>query len=239
MVLLEVAVGDVAGARVAEACGADQVELSAALRTTGGLTPSPGTIEAVVGASGLGVHVLIRPRPGNFVYDADEIAVMAADVAWAARCGASGVVMGALDAAGALDLPTLRRLQDAAGELPTTWHRMVDVCRESPERLMDAAAHVGVARILTSGGASRAVEGRARLARLVRASKGLVAVTAGGGVRADDVPAVLRAGVQGVHLSAARSVPSEPSGPGGGEALHEIVDADVLTGVRRALDAER
>lgn len=41
----------------------------------GGVTPSLGDIETTVSAlarSGTGVNVLIRPRPGNFVYSTAE-----------------------------------------------------------------------------------------------------------------------------------------------------------------------
>ncbi|WP_275092301.1 copper homeostasis protein CutC, partial [Microbacterium sp. PF5] len=101
---LELAVQDPAGVRIAAEIGAARVELATAL-ALGGLTPSPGTVELALAAAADGpeVHVLIRPRAGDFHYDADELAVAERDVRHAIAAGAAGVVIGVLDAAGRLD----------------------------------------------------------------------------------------------------------------------------------------
>ena len=55
------------GRRAAEAGGADRLELCAGLEL-GGLTPSLGLYTEVVLAVMRPVWVMIRPRPGEFVY---------------------------------------------------------------------------------------------------------------------------------------------------------------------------
>ena len=95
MPVLEIAVQDAAGARIARSEGAERVELCSAL-STGGLTPSVGILRTTIEV-GLPVHVLIRPRPGGYVYDATEVEAMVADIVCSMELGAQGV--GAADGA--------------------------------------------------------------------------------------------------------------------------------------------
>jgi copper homeostasis protein len=47
-------------------------------------------------------------------------------------------------------------------------------------------------------------------------------------VRVVDIPALARAGVDAVHLSARDAVHGAPSGPGGGAATYDITDARIV-----------
>src|SRR5699024_3122399 len=128
-IAIELAVQDVAGTRIAADVGAGRVELGSALGV-GGLTPSLGVIERAVAVGsdrGVGVHVLIRPRAGDFVFGRDEVAVMVADVRHAVGAGAAGVVIGALTPTGEVDLPIVDALVEAAGDAEVTFHRAIDV----------------------------------------------------------------------------------------------------------------
>ncbi|GAA3964400.1 copper homeostasis protein CutC [Gordonia caeni] len=236
---LEIAVQDGAGAAVAAGNGADRVELCTALGATGGLTPSPGTL-AQVCATGIDVHVLIRNRPGGFVYDDAELDALAADIALAADRGAAGVVIGALDAGGNVDVRACRRLiaaaRTAGRPLEITFHRALDTL-EDPVTALRLLADLGVDRVLTSGGAARAGDGLGRLARLVGAGTG-VEIMAGGGVRLDDLAALAALGVDAIHLSAKRLVPDPGvTGPGGGTGGElEMTDPTLVAAARRELD---
>jgi copper homeostasis protein CutC len=160
-VRLEIAVQDAAGARVAAQGGADRVELCAALAGTGGLTPSAGMVAAVSAAlrgSGVGVHVLVRPRAGGFTFSADELDIQLRDVRAVLDAGADGVVVGALDTSGEVDVAALDALVAAAGGAEITFHRAIDQLAD-PVRAMTALARAGVHRVLTSGGAARAGDG--------------------------------------------------------------------------------
>ncbi len=230
---VEIAVQDLAGVRVALQAGADRVELCAALET-GGLTPSAALIEQAV-ALGVEagrpdfVHVLIRPRPGDFVYARDEVAVMRRDVQCAAAAGAGGVVIGALTADGAVDRDTTTALIGEAGGVHVTFHRAIDVPAD-PGAALHWLAAAGAGRILTSGGAARVGEGITRLRALAEAFPG-IEVMAGGGLVVADVAALNDTAVAAVHLSARRVVRGLPSGPGGGPAEHSATDADAVRAV--------
>ncbi len=205
--VLEIAVQDPAGVRIAGAVGAVRVELAQAL-ALGGLTPSPATLELSIAeaeAAGVEVHVLVRPRAGGFLYDAGEIAVSERDVRRAVEAGAHGVVIGALDAAGSLDVDALARLRDAAGGASVTLHRAIDVTADPVAALVTARA-LGLRRVLTSGGASTAIAGIDTVRLLVAEAAGGIEVMAGSGVDAASAPALAATGVDALHFSAKRTV---------------------------------
>ena len=232
--VLELAVQDVAGARIARRAGASRVELCTALGATGGLTPSIGMIEAVA-AQGIAVHPLIRCRPGGFVYDADEIAVMARDVRAAVGAGASGVVVGALTPGMAVDRDALARLLDGIDPyaVEVTFHRAMDVVDDRATAL-DALARSGIIRVLTSGGTPRCIDGLGALSAMVAHAHGRIQVMAGGGIRVDDIAAVAGTGVDAVHLSARRTV-ADSGGPGGGSGGYDAVDESLALAAAAAL----
>ncbi|WP_425957144.1 copper homeostasis protein CutC [Xylanimonas sp. McL0601] len=236
-VALEIAVQDVAGALVAARGGAQRIELCAALAATGGLTPSAGLVAAVADAlagTGVGVHVLVRPRPGAFVYDDVEVGVQVRDVRAVLDAGADGVVVGALTPSGDVDDVALAALADAAGGAELTFHRAFDMARDRVAALGEMR-RADVRRVLTSGGAPSAAGGIAELARLAPIAAGLgVELMAGGGVRPGDVAPLVAAGVDAVHLSARRPVPGD-GGPGGGDGGYDVTDADVVAAAAAAL----
>ncbi|WP_285117355.1 copper homeostasis protein CutC [Leifsonia sp. fls2-241-R2A-40a] len=230
-IAVEIAVQDVTGVRVALAEGADRVELCSALGM-GGLTPSAALLRAAVAeARSAGrnayVHVLVRPRGGGFVYDADELRTTLGDVRFARETGAAGVVIGALTEAGAVDGDAVRSIVAEAGPLEVTFHRAIDIATD-PVGLAEELAALGVTRVLTSGGAARSIDGVAGLRSLVERLHGRLQIMAGGGVRADDIQALSRTGIDAVHLSARDTVLGAPSGPGGGDAAYDITDPSAV-----------
>ena len=237
MVELEIAVASLAGTRTARAHGADRVELCTALEL-GGLTPSQGLVEEAV-ATGIPVHVLVRCRPGGFVYDADEVDTMARETRALVVSGASGIVVGTLAADGSIDERSALRLLEtarSAGAARVVFHRAIDRAAD-PEAVAARAAALGFDAVLTSGGASTAADGLAVLARMAVVSP--VEVIAAGGVRPGDIPALAAAGVRAVHLSAKRPVVDEPSsvalGPVDGSSRF-VTDAAVVAAARAAVD---
>ena len=133
------------------------------------------------------MHVLVRPRGGGFVYDADELDLIVRDIRVARSLGAAGVVVGALTDAGALDLAAIAAFVDAADGLDVTVHRAVDAAAD-PLAAVAALAGTGVRRVLTSGGAADCRTGREAIARMVAEAAGALEVMAGGGVGVDDIP---------------------------------------------------
>lgn len=228
MLRVEVAVSDVDGVRVARAAGAHRVELCVALEV-GGLSPSLALVEhAVAAAEGMGVHVLLRPRPGDFVVDAAELDVTLRDTELVLAAGAAGVVVGPLLADGRFDLDAMARLRDLAGDAQLTAHRAFDV-RDDVEHAVADLLAVGVDRILTSGGAASAHDGVDRIARAVAAADDRLAVMAGGGLRPERIgDLVARTGVADVHLSARTLV-----APDAGFGARHRTDPAVLARVVR------
>lgn len=240
--VIEIAVQDSAGVRIAGAVGAARVELAQAL-ALGGLTPSPATLELAIEAArdaGPEMHVLVRPRAGGFHYDADEIAMSERDVRRAIEAGADGVVIGALDAEGRLDVDVMSRLRDAAGGASVTLHRAIDVTAD-PLATLIAARSLGLRRVLTSGGASVAIDGIDTLRALVAEAAGSIEIMAGSGVDAASAAALAATGVDALHFSAKRTV-HEAGGVRMGSAAdgvggYEVTDLDIARGVISALSA--
>lgn len=219
---LEIAVQDHRGAAIARKAGASRVEVCAALGLTGGLTPSPGALSLIL-AEKIPAHVLVRPRPGSFVYSDQEIAVMVKDIEMSLEAGAAGVVIGALTKDGLLDTSAIKQLVAAARNRANalgrscdiTFHRALDVTPDPVEALKTLAG-LGVDRVLTSGGARRSFDGMTMLGALVAANTG-VQIMAGGGVSASDISHLAQVGVHSVHLSAREQVRDIGLvGPGGG-----------------------
>ena len=204
---VEICVGDVPSALVAETAGADRVELCADLGQ-GGTTPSLGAVAvALRSLRRVGVRVMVRPRGGDFRVSEVEEQVMLADIEAIRRLPnphgvALGVVVGALAPGGGLDLPVLRRLIEAAGPLPVTVHKAFDEVGDQHGALEEIIA-LGADAVLTSGAAPTALAGAERLAALAQQAGDRLRVIAGGGIRAHNVRQVLtQTGVREVHLRA-------------------------------------
>ena len=197
--VVEAAVESVAHARRAEADGADRLELCVSL-SLGGLTPSAGLLRSVRAAVDLPIHVLVRPRPGDFIYTPDELAVMCADAREARRCGADALVVGCLTRDGVVDRPAMAALRQAAGTTPLVAHRAVDAAWDLAETI-EAMADLGISRVLTSGGAPSAEQGLPLLSTLVGHWGERLTILAGGGVRAGNVRRIVEgSGVREVHV---------------------------------------
>jgi copper homeostasis protein len=207
MTVLEICVDSVESAIAAERGGAQRVELCSDL-TEGGLTPSLGLIRTVRSRIGIGVHVMIRPRAGDFLYSEDDFAVMRDDISAAAKAGADGVVLGLLTADGDVDVERTKELVKLARPMEVTFHRAIDMARDVEDAL-EEVIETGADRILTSGAEPTAMQGRHRIRELVRASKGRVGVMVGSGIRAENVQEIAETtGAVEFHAALRRAVPS-------------------------------
>src|SRR5688500_5296332 len=164
--LLEVCVETLPEALQATEAGAGRLEVCACMSESG-TTPSIGLVEAILDRVDVPAFVMIRPRGGDVTYDEHELDVMRRDIDVAKRAGAHGTVSGVLVTGCAVDKEATRALVDAADPLPFTFHRAFDLAPEL-EFAVEILRSVGVARILTSGGASTAMVGADAIARLAR-----------------------------------------------------------------------
>jgi len=184
-IVFEACVDSVEAALAAQEGGADRVELCADL-LEGGVTPSAGAIRLTCRRLSIPVHVLIRPRGGDFCYSAAEFEVMRLDVEQARELGADGVVFGLLNPDGSVDRERTGALIEATRPLRVTFHRAFDMARDACEAL-DTLVELGVERVLTSGQEEMALEGAELIAELVRRAGERIVVMAGGGINERNV----------------------------------------------------
>lgn len=197
--LLEVCVDSAEGLHAAIAGGAQRIELCSAL-DVGGLTPSKGLMALAAGAP-VPVYAMIRPRAGDFVFDAASQDVMLADIDAARESGLAGVVLGASLADGRLDFDLLAVLAKRADGMGRTLHRAFDLVPD-PRQALEQVIELGFERILTSGQAVRAPDGKAMLRRLVEEARSHISIMAGSGVTPENVAdIVVETGVREVHAS--------------------------------------
>jgi len=215
---LEICANSIQSALAAQAGGAHRIELCQNLEQ-GGITPSYGLIKQVRAQLAIQVFVLIRPRPGNFVYDADELAIMRADIEACKALGCDGVVLGVLTPTGQVDIEATRALVQLAHPLPVTFHRAFDATIDLAQAL-EAVVATGSQRLLTSGGQASAPAGQDQLAALVQQAGGRLRIMPGAGI----TPANLRAlaahtGAREFHATAKQRLVPPPTP---GNALFEV-----------------
>ena len=204
MTVLELCVDSVASSLAAQNGGADRVELCSAL-AEGGLTPSLGLLRAVRAQLAIGVHVIIRPRGGDFVYSDIDYGIMREDVRIAAESGANGVVFGILTSTGLVDVERTRSLVQLARPLSVTFHRAIDLTAD-PFAALEDVVLTGADRVLTSGGEPNAMLGQQRIRQMVHAAAHRIQIMVGGGVRAENAAALLHAtGAREWHTALRRS----------------------------------
>lgn len=177
--------------KFAQAAGARRIELCEDL-PVGGVTPSRELLAAVVEAVDIPVNVLVRPRGGDFCFNEAEILQMLEDIDMCHELGANAVVIGALDADGNVDMPTMRRLIARARSygLKVTFHRAFDVCAD-PMKAFEDILELGCDRLLTSGHEADAYQGRFLIAELVRRAGDRIVIMAGCGVRPGNIKEIV------------------------------------------------
>ena len=195
---IEAAVESLAGVRAAAAEGVDRIELCGLLHE-GAVTPSLGLITRALALVTTPIHIFIRPRVGDFVYDRDDVAAMLTDIDAARAAGAPGVVFGALTADARIDRTLMSELMAAATPMAVGFHRAFDQLADQAAGL-ETLIELGVAVVLTGGGPSSALDGADQLRRLVGQAAGRIDILAGGGITPDNVAELLRrSGVHQIH----------------------------------------
>lgn len=203
-ILFELCAESMESALIAEAGGADSVELCSHLALSG-LTPDAGPMIATVCALSIPVHVMIRPRGGDFVYTKAEFQRIKEQVSAAKTAGAAGVAVGFLSRDGQIDVEKTRRIVALAEPMQVTFHRAFDEVADR-ERALEEIIACGVDRLLTSGGQPSVLEGAMEIAALERQSRGRISIMAGGGLKLENIVSVARsAGVSSFHGSLIRT----------------------------------
>jgi copper homeostasis protein len=205
--IFEICVDSVSGVRAARAAGAQRVELCANL-LEGGITPSLGMIREARAVNGIGLHVMLRPRGGDFLFDPDEFAIMKADVELAKHEGADGVVIGLLRPGGAIDTERVGELAALARPMAITFHRAFDMTPD-PFQALETLIGLGIERVLTSGQEASVLEGLPLITSLVKEARDRITVMPGGGITARNITRIVEAAKpREIHFAALEARPS-------------------------------
>jgi copper homeostasis protein len=221
--LLEVAVDSLERAIAAERAGAHRLELCARLEL-GGLTPALELIRQVRSAVRIPIHVMVRPRPGNFVYTSDEFAQMKQSISAIKTDNVQGIVTGVLLPGNSVDTHRTRELVALASPLQVTFHRAFDETKDLAAAL-ESIVLTGAHRILTSGGAADAQSGVSVLRSLVQQAGSRIKILAGGGLHAGNIAEVAHAtGARELHTGLGSVIPyTSPNLEPFGSAVRDCV----------------
>jgi copper homeostasis protein len=199
--MLEIACFNEQSALKAASAGADRIELCAAY-PQGGVSPSPACVSHVGKTIEQPVNVMIRPRPGDFIYTKEEYEQMRVFLEKVKYSGASGFVFGILDENNRVDVERNKFLVDLANPLPCTFHRAFDQVPDM-EQATEQIIECGFKCILTSGGKPDAVSGVGVVKQLSEKFGDRIQYILGGGVRSTNIGQLRRkAGVEWYHSAA-------------------------------------
>ncbi len=208
MFYYEVCANSVKSCLAAQEGGAHRVELCAAI-PEGGTTPSFGEIALARELLQIRLHVIIRPRGGDFLYSPWEVKSMLKDIEMCQKLGVDGVVFGCLDNAGDVDLVLMKELMDASKGMSVTFHRAFDMCRD-PHEALEQIISLGADRILTSGQRPTAEEGIPLLRTLNEQAGGRIILLAGSGINETNIHRIAsETGIREFHFSARESGKSQ------------------------------
>lgn len=205
--ILECCVDSVESALNADKGGADRLELCANL-SIGGTSPSLFLFKEIRRLSDIKMHVLLRPRFGDFLYTDHEKCIMKQEVEMFRDAGSEGIVIGALKSNGDLDYDFIKELKDISGNMNVVLHRAFDVCRD-PFEALDQCIELGIHTILTSGQQNSCLKGIDLIRELDRRSKGKLTIMAGAGMNSTVIKEFLETtSVEAFHMSAKKILDS-------------------------------
>lgn len=184
--ILECCVDSVESAMEAEKGGANRIELCSAL-VIGGLSPSKALFEKVKENVNIKIHVLLRPRFGDFCYTQFEHEIIKQEIRMFKELGADGVVIGTLNPDGSLNMEQMQELVEEANGMSITLHRAFDMSAD-PFKTLEDVKQLGIHTILTSGQRNSCIDGKELLGELVEKADGKVDILIGGGVDVSVIP---------------------------------------------------
>jgi len=205
---IEICVDTVESAINAQNAGAHRVELCNNLME-GGTTPGLGTILSARNNLTIGLHVIIRPRGGDFLYTDLEFDIMRRDIEICGENGVDGIVLGILRPDGTIDLERTAKLIEFAQPMAVTFHRAFDMCSDPLQELADVIA-TGATRLLTSGQRDKAIDGVETIRRLVKQAGNKIIVMPGSGISDSNIASIARAtSAKEFHLTARKIIDSD------------------------------
>jgi copper homeostasis protein len=187
--LLEIACFNAESALIAANAGADRIELCENYKA-GGVSPSIGLLRTVHESINIPLHVMVRPRPGDFVFTGDEFKKMIGDIQELRNTGIKNIVTGLLTADGNVDQQRMKLIIEEAAGMKITFHRAIDLCNDI-ERSVSELIDLGIHSVLTSGGVGSAMSGVPALAQLHEKYGDAIEIIAAGGIRSFNISQLL------------------------------------------------
>ena len=201
---IEICANSYQSALNAQLAGADRIELCSEL-SIGGITPSMGMLQQVVQDINIVIHVLIRPRSGDFCYSKQEFDIMKKDIEICKSLGINGIVSGVLLNNHEIDINGTKELIEISKPLSFTFHRAFD-CIKNPMEGLQALIDLKVDRVLTSGQKAKAIDGLPLLQLLLKHANNKIIILPGSGINSSTIEVFQASGFQEIHTSASTKV---------------------------------
>ena len=206
--ILEVCANGLDSSLNAQRAGVDRIELCDFLEA-GGITPHSDVVSVVKERIVIPVYVLIRPRPGNFIYSKEEFRKMQKEIDMCLKLKVEGIVLGILNSEGNVDIDRCAELVNIVKPLPLTFHRAFDKVK-NPLVALEEIIELGFGRILTSGQKAYCLEGSEMISQLIAQANGRISIMAGAGITEDNIAEVVkRSNANEFHFSAKVKPPNE------------------------------
>lgn len=183
--MLEIACFNLESCIVAQANGADRIEFCASYES-GGITPSYEDVLKARKLLHIPLHIIIRPRGGNFVYTTEELNQMKSDILFCKENKIDGIVFGILNSENHIDVATCKEFLTIAGEMSTTFHRAIDACIDI-KKSINELINLGFTNVLTSGGFANAETGVQQIKALQNDFGKTISIIPGGGIRSNNI----------------------------------------------------
>ncbi len=204
--ILEICANSYQSAVNAEIASAHRIELCSEI-SVGGITPSLGLLKKVLQSLTIPVHVLIRPRSGNFTYSDKEFEIMKENIRLCKDLGCAGIVSGVLHEDNSIDLKRTKELIELSKPMSFTFHRAFDIVSKPKEALLQLIA-LGVHRLLTSGQQEKAEDGIDLLLELQKLAKNKLTILPGSGINSENCIHFKNTGFTEIHSSASKIISS-------------------------------
>lgn len=182
---LEIACFNLQSCLLAQEAGADRIEFCSDY-SKGGLTPNKAEILKIKEMLSIPLHIIIRPRGGNFIYNEEEIRIIEQDILFCKTHRVNGVVFGVLTQSNEVDYMVNKKLRELAEGMSTIFHRAIDEC-DNMNKAFETIIDLGFSHVLTSGGKGYAEENTMPLQHLQRHYGQHIRLIAGGGVRSYNI----------------------------------------------------
>ena len=225
--LLEVIALHENDARRAEEGGADRVELLGSMDHEG-MAPEPALVERTRAATSIQIRPMVRLREG-WSTDGGEASRLKGLIRAYVDAGADGVVLGYLNGLGEVDAEVVTSLTEGI-TVPWTFHRAIDWSFDYAKSWQTVMRFAGVDQVLTavsSRGLEHGLDEVLAIAREVDGAAGLI--MAGGGLKPEHVPWLIRAGVRAFHIG----TPARPD-----RSFKAWVDSSLVHSWRTLIDTE-